>query len=96
MVSWTLLLRASQILQCVAQFPIDQSVNSGESSCGGEVLLPLMNSQVWSRTILMFLDHQIQFSQPSSLVIVRAGFSMAVSDMGVLVIEALDMLFFQC
>ncbi len=44
----------------------------------------------------MFPDHRIQFLRPSSLVIVRAAFSMVASDIGVLVMEVLDMLFFQC
>ena len=53
-------------------------------------MFPLMNSQVWSKTILMFVDQRVQFSWPSSLVMVRAAFLMAVLDMGVL-----DMVFFR-
>ncbi len=44
----------------------------------------------------MFLDHQIQFSHPSSLVIARAAFLMAASDIGALIMVVLDMVFFQC
>ncbi len=45
---------------------------------------------MWSRTISMFADHQIQFLWPLSLVMVRAAFSIADSDMG-----ALGMVFFR-
>src|SRR5260221_8398111 len=91
-VSWTLSLKASQILWHAAQFPFDHSADSGESSCGGELLFPSTNSQVWSKTSSMFADQHIQFLCPSSLVMARAAFSMAASD---IVVVALDMVFFR-
>ena len=70
--SWTLLVRANQILLLAPQSAMDQVVYLGLLSLGGVVFIPSTYSQEWSKASSMLMDHMGQFSCPSSFSMARA------------------------